>query len=89
MSAFALDDLMRLLASDPAHEEADDLTEAALDEDFTELGYDSLALLELLSKVQREYGLKLPDDAVEQMSTPRSAIDLINAKLPGVKAVSS
>ena len=88
MSAFTLDDLSRLLATESSDDEAEELTESVLDESFVDIGYDSLALLELLGKVQREYGVKLADDVVERMPTPRAAIDLVNAEVSG-KAVAS
>lgn len=52
-----------------------------LDTAFSEIGYDSLALLELAGRVQREYDVPMPDDAHTRMTTPRQAIDFINSRL--------
>jgi act minimal PKS acyl carrier protein len=44
---------------------------------FRELGYDSLAVLEIASQVQRRYGLSIPDEAIEQMTTPGSVLSYV------------
>ena len=48
------------------------------DRAFDELGYDSLALLETASRIERDYGLRLPDEAVTEARTPRAFLDLVN-----------
>jgi aromatase len=80
---FTITDLERMLAS--GAESKPDRRSAfdrhVLDTEFSEIGYDSLALLELAGRVQREYGVPMPDDAHTQMTTPRQAIDFINSRL--------
>ncbi|MBO8198042.1 acyl carrier protein [Streptomyces smyrnaeus] len=56
--------------------------EAALDVPFLELGYDSLALLQVTGVIKREYGVELSDDAVVEAETPRLLLKMINANLP-------
>jgi act minimal PKS acyl carrier protein len=51
---------------------------------LADLGYDSLAMLELAGHVQRRYGVPIPDEAVERMTTPRSTVDYINAQFATV-----
>ncbi len=48
------------------------------DTDFTDLGYDSLAVLEVSSHIQREYGVKLDDDTVTSAATPRALLAAVN-----------
>jgi len=81
MTTFGLEDLKRLLTSDSNTSDGSEITESSLTDEFTELGYDSLALLELVSKVEREFGIKLPDDALENMLTPKSTVDYISARI--------
>ncbi|WP_020497319.1 acyl carrier protein [Sciscionella marina] len=50
-----------------------------LDMEFTALGYDSLALLEMLAHVKRKYGIAVSDDEVEGIQTPRVFLEKINA----------
>ena len=50
---------------------------------FADLGYDSLALLEMAAHVQQEYGIRIPDDAIEEMPTPRAAVEYLNRRFTG------
>lgn len=81
MTTFGLEDLKRLLTSDSNTGDGSEITESSLTDEFTELGYDSLALLELVSKVERDFGIKLPDDALENMLTPKSTVYYISARI--------
>jgi act minimal PKS acyl carrier protein len=58
-----------------------ELSESDLGTDFTDMGYDSLAVLEIASQIQREYGLQIPDEAIEEMNSPQAVIDYVNAGL--------
>ena len=51
------------------------------DSGFDDLGYDSLALLELCNQVERRYGIQISDDAVLSMPTPAKAVAYINSLL--------
>jgi aromatase len=84
MAEFTIDDLRRMLPTSSG--DAGDLDAAALDTPFTDLGYDSLALLELSSRVGREHGVPVPDDAVQRMTTPRAALDYVNGLLGAAAA---
>lgn len=78
MALITLDDLTRLLRESAGEEEGIDLDGDILDTEFLDLGYDSLALLQVTGRIQREYGIELPDDAVADAETPRALLDLIN-----------
>lgn len=80
MSAtFTLDDLKRILR-EGSGEEAD-LDGDILDAEFEELGYESLALLETTSRIEREFGVALDEEAVAAARTPRSLLELVNTEL--------
>ncbi|WP_105973317.1 acyl carrier protein [Streptomyces geranii] len=64
--------------------DVDDLTPDKLDAAFTDIGYDSLAVLEIASQIQREYSLQIPDEAIEGMQSPQAVIDYVNASLAAV-----
>ncbi|MER7770495.1 acyl carrier protein [Kitasatospora sp. NPDC096140] len=58
--------------------------EGALDGDivdvlFTHLGYDSVALMEVLGQIKYQYGIDLAEDAVTALRTPRAVIEMVNA----------
>lgn len=50
---------------------------------FPDLGYDSLAIMETAAKVEREFGLSLPDDMAET-PTPRAFLEAVNHYLSAV-----
>ncbi|GGN94110.1 actinorhodin polyketide synthase acyl carrier protein [Streptomyces albiflavescens] len=70
--------LTRILRESAGEDEGVDLDGDILDLSFTELGYDSLALLEAAGRVERETGIKLSDDVVGEAETPRLFLALVN-----------
>jgi minimal PKS acyl carrier protein len=47
---------------------------------FADLGYDSLAVMEISSLVGRELGVRLPDEVTEA-ETPKQFVELVNELL--------
>lgn len=78
-SDVTIDDLRRILTDAAGVEDGIEIDAQALDEDFDDLGYDSLALLEAASRIKREYGISLEDDAATSARTPRLLLSVINA----------
>jgi act minimal PKS acyl carrier protein len=76
--AFGLPDLTRLLRECAGEDSGVDLEGEILDTPFAELEYDSLALLEVASRVERELGVTLAEDAVGEAETPRLFLEVIN-----------
>ncbi|MEV7981425.1 MULTISPECIES: acyl carrier protein [Streptomyces] len=74
-----LADLTRMLRESAGEEEGVDLDGDVIDTPFMELGYDSLALLQVIGEIQREYGIDIPDDAVVDAETPGALLALINS----------
>ena len=74
-----LADLTRMLRESAGEEEGIDLDGDVIDTSFIDLGYDSLALLQVIGQIQREYGIDIPDDAVVDAETPGAMLALINA----------
>jgi minimal PKS acyl carrier protein len=73
-----LQDIMRECAGED--ESAQPLEQAA-DQPFDDLGYDSLALMETHSRIQRDYGVELSEDDLGDISTPRELVDFVNIRL--------
>jgi acyl carrier protein len=48
---------------------------------FPDCGLDSLALLELVSELQRVYGVEIPDDDMEKITTIADTADYLNQHL--------
>jgi act minimal PKS acyl carrier protein len=78
---FTLDDLRQIMRVSVGVDEGVDLDGDIADVGFDDLGYDSLALLELAGHVKREYGLQLPEEVVVELRTPALAVALINTRL--------
>lgn len=57
---------------------------ADLDTPFDDLGYDSLALLETVGQIERQYGVTLSDDIVADATNPRELLELVNDHLAPV-----
>jgi act minimal PKS acyl carrier protein len=84
MSAFTIDDLKKIMA---ACAEVDgtavDLDGDLLDISFKDLDFDSLAVLEIATRIQQEFGLRVPDEAVDGMKVPRDVLDYVNSQMAG------
>lgn len=52
-----------------------------LDVPYTDLEFDSLAVLELATRIQQDLGVPFPDDAVAEMMTPRNVLEYVNQKI--------
>ncbi|MEU4563514.1 acyl carrier protein [Actinoplanes sp. NPDC023936] len=81
MPELTLDDLRRILRAAGGEDDPATLDGDILDATFADLGYDSLAMLEMVSRIEREFGTSIPDELVPDMPTPRTAIGLINSRL--------
>ncbi|MEV6840653.1 acyl carrier protein [Streptomyces sp. NPDC051133] len=55
--------------------------EEAPERPFEELGYDSLALLETYSRIERDYGIELCEDELGAINTAQALVDLTNSLL--------
>ncbi|CAM3691010.1 acyl carrier protein [Kibdelosporangium persicum] len=78
MSEFTLDDLREIMRASTGVDEGVDLDGDIADVEFDDLGYDSLAVLELCGQVGRRYGVQISDDAASEMPTPARAVEFIN-----------
>ena len=74
----------RIRSADAKNDDSVDLAGDIGDLTFAELGYDSLALLETASRIEREYGVKLADDVFGDADTPTTFVGLVNERLSGV-----
>ncbi|RBL80554.1 acyl carrier protein, partial [Streptomyces cavourensis] len=72
--SFDLADLKRILKEGVGADESVDLEGDILDVDFEALGYESLAMLETGTRIEREFGITLDDETVTKTATPRGLI---------------
>jgi minimal PKS acyl carrier protein len=81
MNAFTFDELRKTIGSCLGSDTATELTEASLDVELHELGYDSLTVYEFVMKLQDELAIKITDQDIDTMNTPRAVIDFVNGQL--------
>jgi acyl carrier protein len=81
-----VDGLKDLLSSAAGVPEDIDLDVDILDIEFDQLGYDSLALLETFSRIERGYGVQLDDSLVTEAVTPRLLLGAVNDLLSDHRA---
>ncbi|MBA6433881.1 MULTISPECIES: acyl carrier protein [Streptomyces] len=78
MTTFTLDDLVLIMRAGGGADR-EELEGDILDMPFGDLGYDSLALLEVTTRIENQYGISLPEDIAVPTRTPREAIEQINS----------
>ncbi|MFJ6072546.1 acyl carrier protein [Streptomyces sp. NPDC093065] len=82
MEHLTLNQLLDILRDCAGEEEGVDLTGDVLHTPFTDLGYDSLALLQATGRIERDLGAALPDDVVAEAETPYQLLAVVNATRP-------
>jgi acyl carrier protein len=48
---------------------------------FEDLGFDSLLVYEMVTRIQDGFGVRIPDEALERIKSPESLIDYVQAAL--------
>jgi act minimal PKS acyl carrier protein len=79
-----VDDLKRTVGACLGAGNAQALAQDRLDHQFIELGYDSLAVYEIATRIEEELGVSISDAEIDLLSTPSALLDLVNGKLAGV-----
>jgi act minimal PKS acyl carrier protein len=81
-------DLLRILRQVAGSDEGIDLDgEDVSDVPLNELGYDSLAVLELAACTERVYAIRIPDSDLKNEMTPREVVAYVNARLAEARAL--
>ncbi len=84
MRELSTDDLRQLLRECAGEDELADLDGDFADTPFTDLGYDSLAVIETASRLERAHNIRLSEDSVMDAGTPRALVALVNRSLAAV-----
>lgn len=74
-----LKDALRAAAGEA--ESLDDTSADLLEVPFSELGYDSLAVMETTAQVERTFGVELPEEEAAELKTPREYLEFVNARI--------
>ncbi|RJQ81696.1 acyl carrier protein [Amycolatopsis panacis] len=81
MSRFTLDDLLVIMRECAGEPEVHALDDSAADVPFDELGYDSVALIEIIGQIGRDVGITFPDELTTEHTTPATLVHLVNGAL--------
>jgi act minimal PKS acyl carrier protein len=81
MKKFTMADLTRVMRAAAGEDELVNLDEKILECSFGELGYDSLAVLETASRVEREFGVDFDEEAMAVVESPTQFVELVNSEL--------
>jgi minimal PKS acyl carrier protein len=74
------DDLRSILVEAAGEVDAE-LSQDVIDADLYELGYDSLALLEMAARIRERFAVEIPDDEVTDLRTFRLILDRVNKNM--------
>ncbi|MGW1979475.1 acyl carrier protein [Streptomyces sp. NPDC001889] len=80
MKTFTLNDLRAVLRACAGVDEDVDLDGDIALTPFSSLGYDSLALIEIVSRIQHHYGVDLPED-MTLARTPHELVGSVDSLL--------
>jgi len=81
MSEFTMDNLRDIMRTSVGVEEGVDLDGPIDEVEFPEMGYDSLALAEVISQISRRYKVSISEDAAVELITPGAVVRLVNQTL--------
>ncbi|MEV4254949.1 acyl carrier protein [Spirillospora sp. NPDC049652] len=84
MARFTVDDVRRILRECAGEPDAIDLDTDIGAVSFEEMGYDSLAVLELASRIQQEFTVSIPDELVTDLPTPEAVVGYVTPRLAAV-----
>jgi minimal PKS acyl carrier protein len=77
-----LRDLQEIMHECAGADESAESFEEAPDTFFSDLGYDSIAMLETQIRIKQDFGVEFSEDDIAHMSTPREFVDFCNSLLP-------
>jgi minimal PKS acyl carrier protein len=76
-----LDDLRAIMRASAGVDESVDIDGDIENIPFEDLGYDSLAILEISAQISTKYGVLIDDDAAKEMTTPQETLNYVNKRL--------
>ncbi|MEU6563705.1 acyl carrier protein [Nocardia nova] len=81
MSKFTIGDLTTFMRKAAGEDESVNLDGNIANVAFSDLGYDSLALLETASLVEAAYSVTIEEDKLVGLETPEEFVELVNVQL--------
>ncbi|MEU7213470.1 SRPBCC family protein [Streptomyces sp. NPDC044989] len=81
MAELTLDELKRFLLSAAGDDESVELSGDILHVRLVDLGFDSLAVIDTLGRLERHFGVKLPEEATTEVETPADLLAAVNRQV--------
>jgi act minimal PKS acyl carrier protein len=81
MARFTVDDIRRILRECAGEPDSISLEDDISAVRFEEMGYDSLAVLEMVARIQQEFLVNIPDEAVAELPTPDAVVGYVSPRL--------
>jgi act minimal PKS acyl carrier protein len=78
MTRYRADQLTSLMISAAGKPEGGQQDGQLLNTTFTELGYDSLAVLEITGRIHKTWGIDIPESMAPDLQTPRLLLEYVN-----------
>ncbi|MBT2208914.1 MULTISPECIES: acyl carrier protein [Actinomadura] len=75
------DDLRSILIEAAGAVEGMDREQEIIDTDLYDLGYDSLALMEVAARIQQRFAVDIPDEEVTDLRTFRLILGRVNSSI--------
>lgn len=82
MAKFTQADLVGYIRQAAGEDDGFDLDGDIAETTFADMGYDSVAMVEVTLAVERELGITLPEDGTSKDSTPKEFVEQVNELLP-------
>ncbi|MEU9086114.1 acyl carrier protein [Streptomyces sp. NPDC048357] len=82
MATFTQADLVGYIRQAAGEDDGVDLDGDIAELTFADMGYDSVAMVEVTLLVERELGIALPEDRTGKDATPKEFVELVNELLP-------
>lgn len=79
--SMSMDDLRGVLIACAGGDDNEALHGDISDVSFEDLGYDSLALMETVTRLKLDHGVDIPEEHITEVSTPTELLVLINKQI--------
>lgn len=81
MSELTIEGLKEIMREAAGEDDSVRVDTEILDTLFIDMGFDSLALLETVALIKRQYGVVIDDDELTDLDTPRALLAKVNSAL--------
>ncbi|GHB26331.1 acyl carrier protein [Streptomyces umbrinus] len=63
---------------------SEEIKDSTLHTEFTDLGFDSLTVYEIVTRIQDDFKVSVPDEQLDELTTPAALIQYVQGQLTAV-----